>query len=71
MQGIQQINAQQQRGQGAVNINSAAFASKFKSKREIWTFLTVDVGAFLPSYEHCTIYHLKDIISGKKKVSNA
>jgi len=30
--------------------------------------LTVDVRAYLPPYECVTIYHLKDLISGAKKV---
>ena len=44
-----------------------AFASKFKSKKEIYQLLTVDVRAYLPSYDTITIYFLKDIISGAKK----
>ena len=44
-----------------------AFASKFKSKREIYTFLTVDGKAYLPPHDNVTIYFLKDLMSGKKK----
>ena len=36
-------------------------------KREVYTFLSVDVGVYLPSYEQCTIYFLKDIMQSKKK----
>ena len=46
------------------------FSAKFRSKKEVWTFLTVEVGAYLPPYENVTIYHLKDLISGAKKVRN-
>ena len=49
----------------AVNVN--AFAAKFKSKREIYSFLTIDAGAYLPSHEVLTIYFLKDLVRGKKK----
>ena len=49
-------------------ISAATFSAKYKSKREIWFFLTVDFKAYLPSYETVTIYHLKDLVSGKKKV---
>ena len=49
----------------AVNVN--AFSAKFKSKREIFTFLTIDAGAYLPSHEVVTIYFLKDLVRGKKK----
>ena len=43
------------------------FASKFKSKREVYLMMTLDVGAYLPSYDSVTIYFLKDLISGTKK----
>jgi hypothetical protein len=50
-----------------VNISAKEFESKYKSKREIFTFLTVDAGAYLPAYDTVTIYFLKDIINGAKK----
>ena len=49
----------------AVNVNE--FAAKFKSKREIYTFLTIDGGAYLPDFGNVTIYFLKDLLQGKKK----
>ena len=48
-------------------ITAAAFAAKYKSKREIYVFLTVEAGAFLPSYDTVTIYFLKDLIGGVKQ----
>ena len=69
-----QIN---ERGNNAVT--SAQFAAKFRSKRgkysdsltsifaEIFTFLTVDVKAYLPPVHTVTIYFLKDLIAGRKK----
>ena len=36
-------------------------------KREVYNFLSVDVGVYLPAYEQVTIYYLKDIARGKKK----
>ena len=42
----------------AVNVN--AFAAKFKSKREIYTFLTIDAGAYLPAHDNVTIYFLNE-----------
>ena len=50
-----------------VNISAKEFEAKYKSKREVYTFLTVDAGAYLPPYDTVTIYFLKDIISGEKK----
>jgi hypothetical protein len=60
-------------------VTSAAFAAKFRSKRgkydrdlltifaEVFTFLTVDVKAYLPAIHTVTVYFLKDLIEGKKK----
>ena len=50
-----------------MQINSNEFASKFRSKRECYTFLTLDVKAYLPEYKHVTIYFLKELVSGEKK----
>ena len=50
-----------------MQITSAEFASKYKSKRECYTFLTLSVKAYMPEYSNVTIYFLKDIISGKRK----
>ena len=51
---------------GQVQITTAEFAAKFKSKREIYQLLTVDASAYLSSYESLTIYFLKSLISGEK-----
>jgi len=48
-------------------VTAAAFSSKFRSKKEIYVFLTVDVRAYLPNYDNLTIYYLKDLVSGKRK----
>lgn len=48
-------------------ITTAEFAAKFKSKKEVYYFLVVDVQAFLPSYQTVTIYFLKDLVNGTKK----
>ena len=48
-------------------VNVAAFSSKFRTKREIFTFLAVDGEAYLPPFETVTVYFLKDIIQGQKK----
>lgn len=54
------------------------FAAKFRSKRgkyplsslimiEIFTFLTVDVKAYIPPMQTVTVFFLKDLIAGTKK----
>ena len=49
-------------------VTAATFASKFRSKREIYVFLTVDVKAYLCHCDNLTIYFLKDLVMGKKKL---
>ena len=34
---------------------------------ECYNFMSVDVGAYLPSYDQTTIYFLKDLMKSKKK----
>ena len=58
---MQAINAQKQQ------VTAAAFSAKFRSKREIYVFLTVDAKAYLCNCDNLTIYFLKDVVSGKKK----
>ena len=63
-------------------VTSKDFMAKFSSKREVYNFLSIDVGAYLPSYgksivysalilflnpEQVTIYFIKDLLNGKKK----
>ena len=45
-------------------VNVREFASKYRSKREVFNFLTLDVKAYLPSYDTVTIYFLRDIVMG-------
>ena len=56
-------------GQAGKQYPSQLFGSRFKSKRDCHRFLSVEVGAYLPTYETVTIYHMRDLISGAKKVS--
>ena len=49
-------------------VSSKEFASKYKSKREIFNFLATEVGIYLPPYECCTIYFLKEIMGGSKRM---
>ena len=48
-------------------VNVKEFEAKYRSKREVYTFLTVDGDAYLPPFQDVTAYFLKDIVSGKKK----
>ena len=48
-------------------ISTASSAAKFRSKSEVFQFLTIDVGAVLPSKDCVTTYFLKDLVMGRKK----
>jgi hypothetical protein len=53
---------------GQQNVIASSFGAKFSSKGEIWRFLATEAGIYLPSYDTVTIWHLKDIAAGTKKV---
>ena len=64
-----------------VQISSASFAAKYRSKREIYNFLSKysqhtrnllffiasECKKYLPPLESCTIFWLKDIVAGQKR----
>ena len=68
---------------GTVRVNVNEFRAKFKSKQEAYQFCVQEVRCYLPSYQTITskssfqsnssqiVYHLKDIIAGRKKFVNA
>ena len=64
-QQMQPVNAN---GQNIVGVSSKEFAAKYNSKREIYNFLACDVGVYLPSFDTVTIFFLKDLMWGKKKM---
>ena len=56
-------------GGNKMQITQKEFGAKYRSKRECFKFMTVDCKAYIDKFEHVTTYYLKDLISGKKKVS--
>ena len=61
MEGSQNVNPNNK------SVTVASFSAKFRAKREIYQFLTLDVRAYLPPPNTLTVYFLKDLISGAKK----
>ena len=53
------------------HVTSKEFVAKYRSKREVYNFLATDVGVYLPPYDNVTIYFLKDLIWGRKKMLSA
>ena len=46
-------------GQPSVRMTAKEFSSKFSTKRECFTFLTIDCKAYLPHYDTLTIYFVR------------
>ena len=53
-----------------VQTNISQLRQKFNSKNELYTFLSMECGAFLPKKGSTNVYFLKDIMTGKKEVSS-
>jgi hypothetical protein len=52
--------------QQLVRVDAAAFGSKYQSKPEVYRFLTHDNGIYLPKYDAITIWHMRDLVAGKR-----
>ena len=53
--------------QPKVKVTAKDFAAKMRNKQEVYHFLTHDVGVYLPSYDTVTVWHMRDLVSGKRK----
>jgi hypothetical protein len=53
--------------QTKVRVPVQEFAAKFQTKREVYSFLTVDCKAYEPPQGTVTIWHLRDQAAGKKR----
>ena len=51
-----------------VKVTASQFAAKFKDKTEVYRFLTSEVHAYLPGYDTVTVWHLRDLASGKRTI---
>ena len=51
------------------SVLASSFGAKFSTKGEVWRFLTCEAKVFLPPYGTVTIWHMKDLASGVKKVT--
>ena len=49
-----------------VKITAKDFAAKMRNKQEVYHFLTHEVGAYLSSYDTMTVFHMRDLVSGKR-----
>ena len=55
----------------ADNITAMQFSAKYRSKNEIFRFLSSECEVYFSSYATVTIFHLKDICAGKRRIIKA
>ena len=48
-------------------VSAALVGAKFSGKRELYRFCASEVKMYVDEYEHMTIFHLRDMVSNKKK----
>ena len=51
-----------------VNITSQQFTAKYQSKLELYKFVATECNIYLSSYETVTVWHLRDICAGKRRI---
>ena len=50
-------------------VNVKEVEAKFRSKHEMYKFLTEECGIYMPEKHSVNVYFIKEILGGKKKVS--
>ena len=61
-------NVQMAPAEDIKKVNIHQLAEKFKSKNELYNFLSLDCKAYLPSIRSTNVYFYKQILRGEKKV---
>ena len=51
-----------------MSVNAASFGAKYASKREVYRFLTSEARVYLPSYDTVTIFHMRDLVAGRRRM---
>ena len=51
-----------------MTINVSQLGTKAKSENEMYRKLTVEANIYLPPQKECSIYFIRDIFNGKKKI---
>lgn len=53
-----------------VRVPVKEWASKYSSKSECYQFVCMELHAYLPGKECVSVYYLRDLIQGKRKIVN-
>ena len=51
-----------------MNISAKEFGVRYGNKNDIFRFLSTEVGIYLPHRNHVTIWHLRDLAAGKRRI---
>ena len=51
-----------------VMITAQTFGARYNGKREVYRFLTHDVGGYLSSFDTMTVWHMKELVNGQRKL---
>ena len=50
-----------------MKVSAKQFESKYADKVEVYKFLTHDCGVYLAPYDTMTVWHMRDLCSGKRR----
>jgi len=50
-----------------VKVSAKEFEAKYADKVEVYKFLTHDCGVYLSDYDTMTVWHMRDLCSGKRR----
>ena len=50
-------------------LNIKSLVNKFPSKHEMYKFIKIESGIHLPPQKECSIYFVRDILNGTKRVT--
>ena len=49
-----------------MKITARDFARKMRDKQEVYHFLSHTCGVYVPAYDNVTVWHMRDLVSGKR-----
>ena len=63
------MDGQNNQGLELIEVDQKIFSAKYSTKGEVYRFLATEAMIYLPSFDTVTIWHLKELSNGTKKVS--
>ena len=63
------MDGQENQALELIAVDQKVFSAKYSTKGEVYRFLATEAMIYLPSFDTVTIWHLKELSNGTKKVS--